>query len=118
MNLQDWQRRMLKSRGINPDAVQRILDAPKPAGPPAYGEVTRGKCSAPARSLGEWGDRTLVLFVSAMDNSLCIDEWDPYGEPVTTKVPLPSNDSLAAASGALSWARTHKWHEAPAGGGQ
>lgn len=71
----------------------------KPIEPPKYGDPARAKCSAPGRSLGG----RLVLYVSAQDNDLYVDEWDPNGEPVVLNLPMPSNDALRAANAGLRY---------------
>lgn len=69
--------------------------------PPEYGEFARAKCGAPGLSLGVIEDKTYVLFVSAQDNDLALDEWDPDGDTTDARLPTPLLTELRGARAAM-----------------
>ena len=65
-----------------------------------FGQVVRTRCTATGRYIGRYGGKNLALFVSAMDNELCVDDVDPDGEP-HPGLPTPTDRELQAASAGL-----------------
>lgn len=67
---------------------------------PAFGALVRAKCNATGIYIGAIAGKDWVLFVSAMDNDLCIDELG-QGEP-HPGLPRPTGREGAAALYGLS----------------
>lgn len=76
-----------------------------PAEPPKYGERARAKCTATGRYIQDG----LVLIVSAQDNDLFLDDFDPDGDPPHPTLPVPSDDAVAGAAAAI---RSRSWRRA------
>jgi hypothetical protein len=81
--------------------LRALLPKPKPAPTPRFGDRVRVRCGATGRALGM---DDLALFVSAMDNSLNLDQINPDGEPPHPSLPVPTDSALEAACGALRYA--------------
>lgn len=69
--------------------------------PLRWGDRVRTMCSATGRYLGVFEGHELALFVSAMDNSVCIDRVNRGGEPPHPDLPVPTSRELEAACNGL-----------------
>lgn len=70
---------------------------------PKFGDRVRVRCGA----TGRYVSGGLALVVSAQDNDLLIDRFDPDPiDPPHATLPVPSDDALAGAFAALTTSHT------------
>jgi hypothetical protein len=73
-----------------------------------FGDRVRTSCTATGRYLGKFGGKELALFVSAMDNSVCVDVVDRDGDPPHPGLPVPTDRELEAAANGIRWGLDHR----------
>lgn len=84
------------------DELARV-DEERAKQPLRYGDRVRVACGATGRYLGTFKGHELALFVSAMDNSVCIDEVRRDGDPPHPDLLAPSGSELQAACDGLRY---------------
>ena len=70
----------------------------------SFGQPVRTRCTATGRYIGSYGGEDLALYVSAMDNDLCIDLVNTDGQP-RPGLPLPTDRELLAAGAGIGYGR-------------